>query len=78
MNEFKREDRYLVFKRSEIEKYLNDDDKMRLRRIARDVETERAREGKPQLLCVVVESDWPEYEPVWEKIAARIAEGQLT
>ena len=28
--------------------------------------------GKPRLDCVVVEVDWPEYEPTWEAIEARI------
>ena len=28
--------------------------------------------GKPPLECVVVESDWPEYELVWKMIEARM------
>ena len=27
--------------------------------------------GRPPLGCVVVESDWPEYEPTWRAIEAR-------
>jgi len=34
----------------------------------------RERNGKQPLECVVVESDWPEYEPTWEAIKQRMAQ----
>ena len=34
----------------------------------------RFRDGKPEIEAVVVESDWPEYEPTWEAIKKRMEE----
>lgn len=67
-----REERYYVLKLKDVEKYLNQDDKMRLARIGRDIDMERQHEGKQALQCVVVESDWPEYEPTWAAIERRV------
>jgi hypothetical protein len=65
---FKREDRYFVFKRSDLlphqAKGLDD-----LRATANKI---RGIRGKPPLECVVVESDWPEYETVWDMIQGRV------
>ena len=36
----------------------------------------RALAGKPALHCVVVEKDWPEYEPTWVDIEARVSAGK--
>ena len=72
MNEFKRENRYLVLKLSDIEKYLSVDQKMQLRDLDCDVGDGRERAGKLPLKAVVVEHDWPEYEPTWEAIEARV------
>jgi len=70
---FKREKRYVVFKICDIDNYLNDDDKKRLNRIARDIATYREHDGRdPTMECVVVEKDWPEYEPTWDAIAKRV------
>ena len=64
-----RENRYLVLKRSDIEKYLNSDDKLRLNRIARDIQTERMQDNRdPEMECVIVERDWPMYEETWKSI----------
>ena len=35
------------------------------------IEMARVHEGKAPLDAVVVESDWPEYEPTWKAIEAR-------
>ena len=32
----------------------------------------RYEQGKPRLKCVCVESDWPEYEPVWKMLEERV------
>ncbi len=68
MSKFKRENRYLVLKRKDIEKYLNREDKMRLNRISRDIANSRTDDEKPPLECVVVESDWPIYDSVWAMV----------
>lgn len=69
---FTREDRYLVLKRSDIEAGLYEGEALFLDRLARLVESSRINHGKPPLKCVVVESDWPEYEPTWEAIQKRM------
>ena len=67
--EFKREDRYIVFKLSDLGNSLKGDE---IRRLAREYAEQRSLKGKPPLECVVVESDWPEYEPTWKAIEARV------
>lgn len=65
---FNREDRYFVFKRSDLlphqAKGLDG-----LRATANEL---RGIRGKPPLECAVVESDWPEYETVWDMIQGRV------
>lgn len=73
----KREDRYLVLKRSNIEAaekegYISPAERGLLYHIAGKVAFSRYGESKPELKCVVVESDWPEYEHVWELIRLRV------
>ena len=48
-----------------------------LRRIQAKVGEHRTGIGKPPLDCVVVEADWPEYEPTWKAIEARVTGIQL-
>lgn len=72
-----REDRYIVIKKSDIESAIQSEDLTKqeawnLKIIARFVGHSRERRGKKPLQCVVVESDWPEYELVWNMIAARV------
>jgi hypothetical protein len=72
-----REDRYIVIKKSDIESAIQSEDLTKqeawnLKTIARLVDHGRESRGKQRLECVVVESDWPEYEPVWNMIAARV------
>lgn len=59
--EFEREDRYFVIKK----RHCNEDQLAALGRLfdAWKIRT---------VQCVVVEADWPEYEPVWEMIKARV------
>lgn len=68
---FKREDRYLVMKRSDM-LHLSKNDQQRLSQIALRVDGARASSGKRKLNCVVVESDWPEFEPVWKQLEDRV------
>lgn len=63
MSDFEREERYIVIKR----KYLDDASESALRGVISglDLRTEE---------CVVVESDWPNYEHVWTTIE-QVADG---
>ncbi len=74
-SEFVREDRYLVLKRSDIETGLDDEQKSILFHLAQIVGCERTSKGKPVLECVVVESDWPNYEETWSQIKSVVSGG---
>lgn len=73
----KRENRYVVLKRSDLEivekaGLLRPSEIDNLKSLLETVTSIRLREGKSPLQCAVVESDWPEYETVWAMIAARV------
>ena len=68
----KREIRYLVMKLRDLDAALTDTERDILSAIASKVELHRQTAGKRFLRCVVVEDDWPEYEPTWTAIAARM------
>ena len=85
---FERETRYIVFKVSdlrdhaEIEKQrgagfsgaLPGHSKPAIQRMLEELATRIRNElGKSDLKCVVIESDWPEYETTWSSISARVA-----
>ncbi len=70
------EERYIVFKISDVVRCLSDDDKQRLADIRQKLCEYRQANGKPEQHCVVAESDWPEYEPIWQAIADRVAAEQ--
>ena len=72
MGEFKREFRYLVLKFKDANEHLSETEKRQLALLAGKVDAGRAEAGKMPLECVVVESDWPEYEPTWAAIEARM------
>lgn len=61
MNEFQREERYIVVKR----KHMSAIQETALR-------AHLARLGIGTIECAVIESDWPEYETVWKMIEARV------
>ncbi|MFV1476110.1 hypothetical protein [Serratia marcescens] len=67
-----REDRYLVIKFKDAIEALTVEQREELRCICLAVTAHRLDNGKPPLDAVVVESDWPEYEQVWEMIEARV------
>lgn len=71
--EFTREDRYIVFKVSDLGNSLKGDE---IRRLAREYAEHRQQRGKKPLECVVVEKYWPEYEPTWKAIEARVTGAQ--
>ena len=74
--EFKREERYIVFKLSDVEKDFFPSEISQLLRLYETQQSMRKQSGKPPLDCVVVESDWPEYEPTWNAIEARVTGAQ--
>ena len=63
-----REERYVVLKKSDIEKYLSDETRRDLEQIATCIWASRINDGKAPLECVVVESDWPMYDSTWQNI----------
>lgn len=67
-----RENRYLVLKLTDIEKHLDDHQKAKLEAIQFELEAGRSLDGKQPLECVVIESDWPEYEHTWQAIEHRV------
>ena len=75
---FERENRYIVLKVSDAKKHLSHVGWDELKRVCHIVEIGREKSGKaPALECVVVEKDWPEYEPVWAMIQKRCTSGTL-
>lgn len=74
MSEFTRENRYLVLKASDMVAVgLTEVELDQLQAICAKVDQYRVAAGKPDLECVVVEKDWPEYEPTWQAIEHRMA-----
>lgn len=63
---FQREDRYIVIKRSDLEK-LHPSYKGQFH-----LELNCISAQMPSRKCLVIESDWPEYEPAWAAIEARV------
>ena len=70
--EFKREERYLVFKLSDVEEHFTPSERQQLARLAEVQRVGRSESGKPLLECVVIEADWPEYEQTWNAIEVRM------
>ena len=69
--DFKREPRYVVFKIKDIHAYLSTAQIDALQTAGETIAVGRALEGKPPFTVVVVEQDWPEFEPTWAAIEAR-------
>ncbi len=67
-----REERYLVFKYTDLEACLDDDDWDFLDDIRTQINSYRKLRKKEPLTCVVIEEDWPEYEKVWNLLEERI------
>ena len=68
MNDFKRENRYLVFKNKDIQKHLNQDQQNQLANIAQQIFLGRQLEDRQDLECVVIESDWSIYNKAWNLV----------
>lgn len=69
---FKREERYVVFKIKDAEKALTPEERENLFILWSKIVEWRMDAGKGHLECVVVEADWPEYEPTWAAIEKRV------
>ena len=80
MEEFKKEDRYLVIKREELDHVLNNimpiESQSIFRCIVDVVEIYRASLGKKPLDCVIAKAGTPEYDEVWRAIEQRWKENQ--
>ena len=71
-SKFVRENRYLVIKWSDAHKALNIKQTYALSCAVNVLNAMRVKAGRGVLECVVVEKDWPEYEPTWEAIERRV------
>jgi hypothetical protein len=69
--EFVREDRYIVIKRSDVDKFWRADVREQFMAALDRLNAHHVR--IPQRAYVVVESDWPEYALVWQLIEARVS-----
>lgn len=67
-----RENRYMVFKRADIEALMGVEAQQELNGLESAMHALRQDAGKEPLQCVVVERDWPEYEPTWQAIERRV------
>lgn len=77
---FKREFRYIVIKCSDLQAALpviSVEQLLVFREVCHIISKERASKGKEPLDCVVVEKDWPEYEPTWRAIESRMTESSI-
>jgi len=64
--------RYWVLKMVDLMAALTPEEMDTLIRLSDKVDECRVRAGKQPFMCVVVEADWPEYEPTWKAIEARM------
>lgn len=70
-NEFQREDRYIVIKRSDMDKAPTDlvrSFSVQCRKLHDSMLTA----GAPARSYLVIESDWPEHDPAWQMIEQRV------
>ena len=67
-----REYRYLVLKLKDINAALTTTEIGLLNQLALKIDKYRTTHLEKPLECVVVESDWPEYEPTWKAIEDRV------
>lgn len=68
---FKREDRYVVIKRSDLDK-LSPLDRDIVQSNLEHIQAILFGWNVPERECLVIESDWPEYASAWAAIEARV------
>lgn len=66
MSEFKREARYVVIKIADLNKLRGGQTEALRQELA------KVSRRLPRRECLVIESDWPEYEVVWKMIEDRM------
>ena len=71
MSEVQREDRYIVIKRTDMEK-ADRGIRQGFQRNSRWLHDSMLKNGAPARSFIVIESDWPEYEIAWKMIEDRI------
>lgn len=69
---FVREERYFVIKRKDAHRFLSTAEVVALEHLVETVARCRRLVARGNLECVVVEKDWPEYEPTWKAIEQRM------
>jgi hypothetical protein len=68
-----RENRYLVVKRSDMELYLTPQEISTIKYLAAECTRRRTSiTGRHPRESLVIESDWPEYEPFWKILGIRV------
>lgn len=70
------EDRYLVLKLSDVREALDTKSKNILLGLTREVFYHRVLAGKEDLKAIVIEDDWPEYEPTKKLLLDRVRKEQ--
>ena len=80
MTEFVREPRYVVFKIKDIERYLDPGTAQvfwdTLSLVGWEIAYRRGADGKLPFNALVIEQDWPEFEPAWAMIEERMRKEQ--
>jgi hypothetical protein len=71
-NNFKRENRYIVIKIADLVDTTGLPMQPSIEAYMKQAQEVRESAGKPHLECLVIESDWPEYEPAWKMIQDRV------
>lgn len=72
MSKFEREERYLVLKYQDIWSGLTTAEQDILFRLSGKIDGWRREKNKEILQAVVIEKDWPEYEPTWQLLEKRV------
>jgi len=68
----KREERYIVLKLTDLDAALTPPARECLERLCDLVALQRALTGKRPFQAVIIEDDWPEFEPVWGMLERRV------
>lgn len=68
-----RESRYVVLKLKDVSNCFSSTEWEILRALCEKVDYYRDCVDKPKLECLVIESDWPEYNTAWNSIVERMS-----
>lgn len=66
------ENRYIVIKTEDYKNYLEEDQRQDIADALAVIALRRANDGRPWLTTLVIEEDWPEYEPTKKALEDRI------